>query len=251
MDNLTSLILFVYYIILLQFIYFLLPQIRRNLKETVFFEKHLHYFVIIRQALLFFAPLAISVSIMGLTFTSQQLTSLFVLGLSINVFWVVQWPLLTKAHILVTFTSKTLSDAEADEGYDEKFSSKIIFEAEKITLVKAAIYNLGFSTYKNATVLIYFGKHFKIIPCDDEEFGPRLKKLDFSKCFSLQKRHGGIAFAPKENCISIPPQEVFLFPVYLHVPASVPKEERWITVQFYSENSWGMTEVKVPFEYRA
>ena len=111
-----------------------------------------------------------------------------------------------------------------------------------MTLLRTAIYNLGFSTYKNGMVLIYFGGEFDIIPCDEKTYN----ELDFNKKFTIQTKHGGVAFTPKENFQSIPPQEVFIFPVLLRVP-NIAKNGN-IKIIFSSENSWGMKEILIPFE---
>jgi hypothetical protein len=225
------------------FIIMLCDPIRRMLKEidlfsgdcrqrkfARFYEKHLHSLVIIRQALLFLAPIAGSIVFLGFAFTSANLTSLIVLGLSFIVFVSMQLPMLMKAHILATFK---IGDNICD--------STIFFETEKETLVEGRIYNLGFSTYKNFTVIFYFGGDFEIVPYDDEKY----RDVDFKKKFGIQKIHGGAFFSPKDTSLIIPPQEVFIFPMYVKAPKGEKKGK--MHIEFFSENSWGMTMIQKPF----
>ena len=129
-----------------------------------------------------------------------------------------------KAHVLVTFKID-----------DKVYDSPIFFKSGKETYVEGRVYNLGFSNYKNFVVIFYFGEDFKIIPHDD----PKYRDLDFKKKFSIQKIHGGALFSPKDNFLSIPPQEVFIFPMYIKIPRKEKKGE--MHIDFYSENTWGMT----------
>jgi hypothetical protein len=167
----------------------------------------------------------LSIAILGVSFASNQLLSLFVLGLSINVFWVVQLPLLTKAQLLIDFGIDTV----------EKFDSKISLNTSSEHIIYTRIYNLGFSTLKNATVLFYFGRDFEIIPFSDL----RYRGLDFEKRFTIQKGNSGVLFTPKDNYQTIPPQEWFLFPVIIKTPKH--ELDSRAEIQFYSENSWGLT----------
>ena len=149
-----------YFILLGHFVLFLLPQVRRELRTVHKYEGNLHIAVITRQILLFLAPLAISVTILGVEKTAQQLTGLFVLGLSINVFWVVQLPQLTKAHLYVDFAVDQIKE----------FHPSITIKGNSEHLVYTRIYNMGFSTLKNAMVLIYFGNNIEMIACDDSKY---------------------------------------------------------------------------------
>jgi len=255
MELIVGLILLVYFVLLAHFIYLTLPSIRKKHKSFKpyppreegenFYEKNLLYFVITRQILLFVLPLAIGVIILNDNFTSQ-LSSFFVLGLSINVFWVVQLPLLTKANLHVTFTSKPFD--EKSESFelqnDEKYTGSIVLKRDKLNRVVCAIYNLGFHTYKNALVILYFGEECEIIPCDDQVFKDRLQVLDFFKKYSVQKKHGGAAFNPKDNYITIPPKEVFLFDVLVKVQKEPIR--KFVTLEFSSETSWGKTVIEIP-----
>jgi len=228
----------VYTIVLMIFITMLCPPVRRKLKEISLYgdcfkkriaesyEKYLYILVIIRQVLLFSALIVI-VSIMDFSITLEYFPSLILLGLSIIVFVSVQLPLLMKAHILVNFKID-------DEVYDSTISFK---PREDPTLVEARIYNLGFSTYKNSVAIFYFGEEFEILPCNDPKY--EHLKFHFKKEFSIQEIHGGALFSPKDNFLSIPPQEVFIFPMYIKIPE---KEKKGIMhIDFYSENTWGMT----------
>lgn len=227
---LLSLILSVYIALLFATVSLLSPWVRRLLRNERWYEDNLHIAVIFRQILLFLAPLAFSTALLGIDFSSKQLLTLFVLGLSITVFWVVQLPMLTKANILVTF------------GVDEReYAPKIVFN-EGEHLVNTRIHNLGFSTLKNSTVEIYFGDGFEVVPCSD----PRYAGLDFAKRFTIQKVHSGILFAPNDNFQTLPPQEVFIFPCIIQVLKA--KQKGRVTIQFFSENSWGMTVIKAPIE---
>jgi len=138
-----------------------------------------------------------------------------------------QLPLLMKAHILITFKIN-----------GENQVSRINFRSGKTTYVESGIHNLGFSTYKNFTIIFYFGEDFEIVPYDDQLY----KDLDFKKKFDVQKRHGGIVFNPKDNFLTIPPQEVFVFPMYVRAPNKEVESE--ISILFFSESTWGMNRIR-------
>lgn len=222
-------------IFLMIFVVILSRPVRRKIKETYhlgkgwkrkiakLYENYLYLLVIIRHGLLFLTPIAFF-SIVDFSIVSKHSFSLILLGLSFVVFVSIQLPQLMKAHIRVTFTIK-------GKGTD----SPIVFKSGKEILVEGNLYNLGFSTYKNFTVIFYFGEDFEIVPCDNAKY----QVLSFKKKFSIQKRHGGVFFSPKDNSLIIPPQEVFIFPMYI----KAPKKEKVskVTVEFYSENTWGMT----------
>lgn len=146
-----------------------------------------------------------------------------VLGLSILIFVSTQIPLLMKAHLLINFT------------VDGKGSgSRINFRSGETHTVEVLIRNFGFSTYKNFVAKIYFGPDFKIIPYNHSKY----KDLDFKKEFSIQKKHGGAMFTPKETFLTIPPQEVYIFPLIIKAPDE-GKEYR-LHIEFNAENTWGM-----------
>jgi hypothetical protein len=101
---------------------------------------------------------------------------------------------------------------------------------------------LGFSTLKNALVVIYFGDGFDVLPSDDPEY----KRLDFPRRFSIQKTNCGIKFTPNENFQTVPPQEVLVFQIKIRKSQKIQRRE--ITIQFSSETSWGIKEIKAPIE---
>jgi hypothetical protein len=227
----------VYFALLIILIYLLSPKIRRKMKDKSDYERNLHSLVLFRQILLFFLPLMLSVAVFGVSFVSDQLLSLVVLGLSINVFWVVQLPLLTKAQLSVDFSVDQITD----------FDSSIMLVPRTKQVIYLRIYNLGFSTLKNGTVLMYLGDQFekstcRIIPSDDPEYD----KLDFKKSFRIQKTHAGVSFSPKENFLTMPPQEWFVFPVIVEI--SHCELDSKVEVEFYSENSWGVTKYHAPIK---
>ena len=226
---------------LMIFVIMLYPHIRRKLKEISLYdrkkkfahlyERYLHHLVLLRQVLLFSAPLVIP-SIIDFSVASKYFPSLILVGLSLIVFVSIQLPLLMRAHILVNFQIN-------GKVYPSAISFKPREHEEDSTLVEARIYNLGFSTYKNFVAIFYFGPEFEIVPCKDSKYD----HLDFhfKKEFSIQKIHGGVLFSPKDNFLSIPPQEVFIFPMYIKVPKE--EKEGIMTIEFYSENTWGKTEI--------
>jgi len=136
-----------------------------------------------------------------------------------------------QANILVTFKiGKNVYD------------SPIVFESEnEPCLVEAILYNLGFNTYKNFVIIFYFGKEFGIVPYDKQKY----RDLDFKKKFKIQKIQGGALFDPKDNFLSIPPKEVFIFPMYVKIPKK--KKRGNISIVFYSEDTWGMVRIKKRF----
>jgi len=133
-----------------------------------------------------------------------------------------------KAHIRVTFN------------IDGKWTRRINLRPGQTHKVEVAIQNLGFSTYKNFVAKFYYGKEFKILPNNYRGY----KDLDFRKEFSIQERHGGIMFTPKENFLTIPPQEVYVFPMYVKTPKE--EKEYKLKIEFNAENTWGMNEVFIP-----
>ena len=228
-----------YFSALVCFVYYLLPSVRKKEKLKMggvksgenFYEKNLHYFVVARQAMMFFLPFALAETVATIFYDSSaissQLTTLFVLGLAINVFWVTQLPSLTKANILVTFTSKPIDEnPDNDEDINEVYEENLKIKSDRINKVVCAVYNLGFSAYKNAMIIIYLGKEFEIFPLNDPKYGERLKRLDFSKSFTVQKKHGGAAFTPNHNFLTIPSKEVFLFPMFVRLAENVPKNKK-------------------------
>jgi len=221
------------------FIIILLPWVRRKLKEidlsdngrkkkiADFYETHLHLLVLVRQILLLLIPTAVVMVLpTAVSILSKHFLSLIVSGLSILIFVSIQLPLLMKAHILITFKID-----------GEEQSSRINFRSGKTTYVESGIHNLGFSTYKNFTIVFYFGGDFEILPYDD----PLYTALDFKKKFHVQRRHGGILFNPKDNFLTIPPQEVFVFPMWVKVPNK--EKEGKMEILFFSENTWGMNRI--------
>jgi len=230
------------------FIILLFPPTRRKLKEiniskdgymkefANFYDEHLHSFVLVRQILLFLLPTTVLMVLsIFISVKLEHLLGSFVLGISLVIFVSIQLPLLMKARILTTF----IIDRELQ-------GSKLNFKSGKTTYVECTIYNLGFSTYKNFTIIFYFREDFEIIPYDNRLY----YDLDFKKKFAIQKRHGGIAFNPKESFLTIPPQEIFVFPMFIKAPKVLkePKEkkEHAMKIEFYSENTWGKTEIYKP-----
>ncbi|MGA2309432.1 MAG: hypothetical protein ABSG57_07790 [Candidatus Bathyarchaeia archaeon] len=239
----------VLYLVLLYYVPFLAVSIflvyakkSRNLRSKDWFRKRLNILVIFRQILLFLLPLMFSLIldlILGTSFTIEQLPTLVALGLSITVFWVVELPLLTKVDIFVTFGVDD-GNAIAEEDYVDK----VVLDPEKENIVNTRVQNLGFTTLKNVAVEIYFGDGFEVVPSDD----PKYTRLDFPRKFSRQKTHCGVVFAPSDNFQTIPPQEVFVFQNIVRTPKNMQKG--MVTVYVFSENSWGMKEIKAPIEIK-
>jgi hypothetical protein len=123
---------------------------------------------------------------------------------------------------------------------DGKYVKTIKLHSGKTHKIECEIQNLGFHTYKNFVIKFYFGEKFKIMPSNYRGY----KDLDFGKEFGIQKRYGGVIFTPKDNFLTVPPQEVYVFPMYVKAPN---EEERYtLTVQFNAENTWGMNELSLP-----
>lgn len=218
------------------------PPIRRKMKKIrlfgspsekrfleKYYEGYLYILVITRYIFLFFSPIAFF-SIVNFSVVLEHSLTLMLGGLSLVIFMSTQLPQLMKAHILVTFTVN-----------GKMFDSPIVFESdEEETLVQGNIYNLGFSTYKNFVVIFYFGKEFGIIHHENKIY----EKLQehFKKNFKIQKIHGGALFDPKDNFLSITPQEVYIFPMYIKVPKK--KKQGKMSIVFYAENAWGIVRIK-------
>jgi hypothetical protein len=204
--------------------------------------------VILRLVLLFLAPLMFSFAVFRFDATISQLLTLVIMGVSIVAFWVVELPLLTKASIEVTFATDVSKDANLNNQiYLKEFSSEATFEPEAEQFVVVRVYNLGFHTYENATVAIYFGTKFDIIP-NDEKHGSKYAEIDFQKPFKIQKSYGGVRFTPSDdNFQSIPPQGCLLFPILVFSPKHAPEDAK-ITIEFSSDNSWGITRMRKPYK---
>jgi hypothetical protein len=248
-------ILAVYWVIFGLFLFFLSPPIRRCLKEiSGWYEGHLHSMVIFRLVLLFLAPLMFSFAVFSFASTVNQLLTLVIIGGSIVSFWILELPLLTEASIDATFATALSDDINMNSQIyrgKNSFSSEATFKSEKEHFLVVRVYNLGFHTYENATVDVYFGgRQFVIIP-NDEKPDSRYAEIDFRKSFKIRKSYDGVRFAPSENNLqSIPPQGCLLFPVLVRSPKYAPKdvEEAVITVEFSSDNSWGMTQMRKPYK---
>ena len=76
-------------------------------------------------------------------------------------------------------------------------------------------------------------KQFKILPNTYRGY----KDLDFRKEFSIQERHGGIMFTPNENFLTIPPQEVYVFPMYVKTPKE-EKDKQKRTIIYANKEAW-------------
>ena len=139
-------------------------------------------------------------------------------------------PLLTKAHFEIDFRVDNAKD----------FSPKLTIEANTEQIIQTRIYNLGFSTLKNASIVIYFGKKFEILPFSDAKY----IDIDFKKEFTVQKESGGAIFRPNKNFQTILPQMWLTFPVVVKVPNFEAPSKVIILVS--SENSWGLTRYMAP-----
>lgn len=262
--QLLNLIVGVYTAILGLFLFFLSPPIRRRLNESS--ERHerylhfiadryegcLHALVVLRLVFLSLAPFMFSLFVFRFNATINQLLTLVFMGVSIVAFWVVELPLLTKASIEVTFATALSNDINLNNQiYKRKFwSSEAAFEPEKEHFLVVRVYNLGFHTYENATVTIYLGTEFNIIP-NDEKHDSTYAKIDFLKPFKIQKSYNGVRFTPSDdNFQSIPPKGCLLFPILLISPKHAPNkdENAKIETQFTSDNSWGMTQILKPYK---
>lgn len=235
------LILATYFEILGAFTYLLSSKTRRIFRKNRYYANHLNFFLLIRQILFFLFPLSLASAIALFTYDMNwvfgQFPTLIALGLSIIIFWIVELPLLTKADIFVDFG---VDDGNAIP--EDAYIDRILLDPEKDNIVNTRIQNLGFSTLKNALVVIYLGDGVDVVPCDDPEYN----RLDFPKRFTIQKTHCGIKFTPKENFQTVPPQEVLVFQTKIRKPKNLQKGE--VTIQFSSENSWGLREIKAPIE---
>jgi hypothetical protein len=234
---LSFFVLGMYFTLLIILAFILSPKKRRDFKGKTGYEEALHVLVISRQILLFLLPLMVSFAVFGVSFTSDQLLSLVILGLSINVFWVTQMPLLTKAQLAVDFSVDQLTD----------FHEGIILVPKTKQVIYLRIQNLGYSTLKNGTILLYLGDQFEknkcqIIPSSNSAYD----ELDFKKTFRIQKAHAGVSITPNDNFITIPPQEWFVFPVLVEISDCELNSQ--VEVEFYSENSWGITKYHASIE---
>ena len=211
------------------FIIILYPRSRRKLRHVSAYEEHLHFLVLLRQIFLFIFPTAILMALsMLVTVKLEYVLGTIVLGLSILIFVSVQLPLLMKAHLVTSF--------RIDDG---KWTRGVNLRPGKVHKVEGLIQNLGFSTYKNFSVIFYFGKEFEILPSSHSKY--KSAHLDFRKKFSIQQEYGGVMFSPNENFLTIPPKETFVFPMFIKAPNE--EKEYTLHIQFSAENTWGMTRI--------
>lgn len=222
----------VYFNFLILLLIILSSKARLWLKNDARYEDNLHILVLFRQILVFIFPVMLCWVIFGNEFVISQLTSLFVLGLSINVFWLIQLPLMTKAKLYIDFSVDDIKD----------FKKTINLKTDTEHVIYTRIYNLGFHTLKNALILIYFKEGFEIVPYND----PKYDDLDFKKIFTVQKCNYGAAFSPHQNFQTLPPKEWFLFPLIVKTPKR--NLDREIEIQLHSENSWGLTKYPAKVE---
>ena len=216
-----------YFALLGLFIFLLVPKVRKYSKDKIKNYRQIFFLIILAlQILIFITPLTLSTYFIGISFVYDQMLSLIILGLSVNVFWIVQLPLITKANIEIDFSTDGLKSCKKN----------ISLKKQCCHIVHTRIYNLGFTTLKNSMIAIYFGKGIKIIPYDEKIY----KNIDFVKKFSVQKCNNGVLFTPKDNWQTIPPQEWFLFPLILETSNDVLELEA--KVLFSSEKSWGQKE---------
>lgn len=198
-----------------------------------FYEKYLHQIYLCRFIFMFFFPSAVVILFFGVEVTSKQFLNLLVMGLALVTFASIEHPLLTKPNVFITMlpTEK--------KSYREEHEFSICVRAGEEKLLMFRVVNLGFHTIKNCTAIFYFHDGSK--PLED----PRLyNQVDFKKIFSIQRKNKGILFSPLNNFISIPPQEVVVFPVW--IKASDAKGKGDVEVQIYSESTWGMSSIKIP-----
>ena len=196
MDYWIALFGILYFVVLLQVIYFLSPQTRRIQRVDPKYESNLHYVIICRQIMLFLSPFFIVYYFWRQSLALEFFVGLIALGLTINIFWVVQVPQLTKANLYIDFSVDCIN----------KFKPKLWLKPDTEYTIYTRVYNLGFHTLKNALVLKYFKKGFEVIP-DGEKY----EDVDFHKEFSVQKCNYGASFPPNKNYQTIPPQEWFIF----------------------------------------
>ena len=236
-EVLIGVILGSYFGLLIALICFLLKPFRLHWyrkkeynKRKSRFEEKIHTFFWVRQLLFLFFPLMLSILVLGffksgeqlLAILSDHLLSMIVLGLSVNVFWIIQLPLVTKANLVIDFSVDKIGD------FNE---NKITLTADSKHVVYTRIYNAGYSILKNCVILIYFEKNVEIIPSAH----PTYDQYDFVKQFNIQKGQCGVLFDPLKNFQTVPPQEWFVFPVVLKT--SKNEDEQDITVLFNSESS--------------
>jgi len=164
--SILDLSLAAYFITFSFFFGLLLPQVRRALRKEPWYDKSLNYFLLTRQILFFLFPLWAAAIIVGLNGVLNQLLTLVALGLSITIFWVIEFPLLMKPDILVTFGVDE-GNAQGDAIPEGKFIEKLVLSSEKDNIVNTRIRNMGFSTLKNSRIAIYFGDGFEAASHED------------------------------------------------------------------------------------
>lgn len=201
--------------------------------ENKFYRKKLHLFFILRQFLIFIFPLMFFITFLCcvcprtefFTILSDNFLSLIVLGLAINVFLIVQLPLLNKSNVVIDFSVDNVND----------FKEDIELKSNTEQIIYCRIYNSGYSILKNSVILIYFKQGIEIIPYSKVNY----EQLDFQKKFSTQECHSGALFAPLENFQTIPPQEWFVFPLKVKPLYRIIS---FATVLVNSDTSWGQSE---------
>jgi len=196
------------------------------------YEGHLHYFVVVRLACLFFLPLAGGILLTGNT-DSSFLLSLLVIGFALVTFTYIKFPSLTQPKIFISAWEKI-------EGEDNYYRFLKIDRTNGIKKVRFRIVNLSLHPLKNCTFFITFPESFKIAEYSKEKY----EGMDFTREFSFQKTNNACVF--KLTNVVLPPQGVFMCTVIFDEVKE--DENEHVQIDVCSESTWGDTYDKIPIQ---
>lgn len=213
-----------------------------------FFENGLRAFYILRLLVSFFLPLSIGL-IFVINLDSNLILSLFVMGLTLVAFSVVELPSLTKPRVFASLIEDCNSKkfmCRYQEGKSCKYRERRLEFSikEKELPLSFRIQNLNFHTLKNCTIWITFPDNLR--PKDFKT----LKNMDFSKKYSIQIRNNAVKFSPLDSYLTMTPEDCLVLPLKVKVKTSIDilKTDE-ISIEIRSETTWGSYKFTFPVKY--
>lgn len=161
-------------------------------------------------------------------FLQKNVTSLFILGITLIVFFYIQVPTMRKPSIYVT-ALKSLGGE-----FERRPHPTLCLRSGAEELILFDISNLGINFYKNCCVWFSFPKDFELIGYNEKTYG----QIDFKKGFVIQKRNTAAIFSPDKNYQSIAPTNELAFPIKVKTPRE-KTENKEVMISVQCENRFG------------
>lgn len=249
---------------------FTLSWTRQNLYRSLFKRNlHLqglfHFFRILyifRFFLLFCLPYAIAVlarTYLGILKDQDLLLNGLIMGLALVTFFAVEFPALTKpiffASIIEDCTDpKTCQIGKYDEKNECKFkmndrgpsckAKEFCLEIRKgrNKIVFFRLQCLSLHTLKNCVVWINFPNAITLKSLPDAH-------IDFRKDYEIQYRNNACKFTPNTNHMTCSPNDCLVLPVMVETSKQESTNTDEITIEIFSESTWGSTFYYLPFKY--